>query len=194
MGALLTWGPGAVAHHAPMQNRACLPASKLLRHVLGDPESFTLMYHVCVSATTGTLILVETGEDLPRMIKTHDRLVGNIDFSVYIVPKNKGTNNKYGRFYYYPDRNLHSYVGGENRVVVMDRPSSLLSLLRHMEQVLFDGSDEDLENMIELYKGLFCSNDAPEKVLIHVYLFSYDSAASSLPLISSVEFFEKISD
>ncbi|KAK9115413.1 hypothetical protein Syun_022210 [Stephania yunnanensis] len=96
-----------------------------------------------------------------------------------------------GSFYYYPCRNLHSYVGGENRVVVMDRPPSLLSLSRHLEHVLLEGSgsgsgseswvlkyespregldcllslrtDEDLKNMMEVYDGVSFS--------IRVYLF-----------------------
>ncbi|KAK9106194.1 hypothetical protein Scep_023038 [Stephania cephalantha] len=45
----------------------------------------------------------------------------------------------------------------------MDRPSSLLSLSRHLEQVLFERTDEDLKNMMEVYNGGSFS--------IRVYLF-----------------------
>ncbi|KAK9106209.1 hypothetical protein Scep_023053 [Stephania cephalantha] len=48
-------------------------------YILGDPESFALMYHLCsisAYATAGTLISVDSDEDLPNMIQAHDRLLG----------------------------------------------------------------------------------------------------------------------
>ncbi|KAF2325766.1 hypothetical protein GH714_039459 [Hevea brasiliensis] len=101
------------------------------------------------------------------------------------------------------------YVGGETRIVVVDRHSSLSSLTSRLSRILLDGrsqftlkyqlphedldslvsvtTDEDLDNMVEEYDRITSSASlalAPSRIRLFLFFNKPETAASMGPLLA----------